>query len=92
MSAVRESLAQRLDHWRRRHPAWASSLATLIVVSLLVGFAVAFQLSVERVMVTEAYDLLDDLLNIVDGTFKTKKDQYAEAYSKWHKVLEAQLG
>ncbi len=62
VSAIRPRIADRAYNWSRRWPKLAAVLVTLAVVTLIAGAALAFQFSVERHMVAEMHELLDERL------------------------------
>lgn len=63
VSAYEPNLLERIGNWSKRRPRLAASIATLALVALLAATGLGFQMSVERHMVTELYEVLHDSRN-----------------------------
>ena len=60
VEAYKPNLPERLGHWSRRHPRLATSIGTVALLALLAAAGLGFQMSVERHMVTDLYEVLYD--------------------------------
>lgn len=60
VSAYEPSLFDRIGRWSRRRPRLAAVIATLGLVVLLAAVGLSFQMSVERHMVGELYEVLHE--------------------------------
>jgi hypothetical protein len=61
VSAIEPRLVDRVVSWSRRRPRLATALATIVAVLVILGFAAAFQASVENARVAQGYAYLDEI-------------------------------
>lgn len=97
VTAIKQSLLDRLRNWARRKPALAGATASLAATVLVVGLALTGEAAMQRHYVGEAYELIDRWQGEAEG-FRTELERRraelatTPAGTRQHQILTYEVG